>query len=81
MLPEFTDGEWADETLDFCILRQLAEAQVIISGDLVKGGHDDVLSEMEPLASSAQEAEAKPFEQRISQYILAQEATLMQELR
>ena len=70
-----------DETLDLCILLRLAEAEVIVSGDLVKGGNGDVLSELEPLASSAQEAEAKHFEQHINQYILAQEAMLMQELR
>src|SRR5713226_6667188 len=70
-----------DEALDLCILLRLAEAEVIVSGDLVKGRNGDVLSELEPLASSAQEAEARHFEQRISQYILAQEATLMPTLR
>ena len=70
-----------DETLDLCILLRLAGTTFVVSGDLVKGGSGDVLSEMEPITSPAQGEETEPFEQHICQYILEQEDTLVKALR
>ena len=70
-----------DETLDLCILLRLAGTTFVVSGDLVKGGSGDVLSEMEPITSPEQGEETEPFEQHICQYILEQEDTLVKALR
>ena len=70
-----------DETLDLCILLRLAGTTFVVSGDLVKGGSGDVLSEMEPITSPEQGEETEPFEQHICQYILEQKDTLVQALR
>ena len=70
-----------DETLDLCILLRLAGTTFVVSGDLVKGGSGDVLSEMEPITSPAQGEETEPFGQHICQYILEQEDTLVKALR
>lgn len=69
-----------DDTLDLCILLRSAGTTCVVSGDLVKGGSGDVLSEMGPMTISEQGEETEPFEQRICQYILEQEGTLVQEL-
>ena len=70
-----------DETLDLCILLRLAGTTFVVSGDLVKGGSGDVLSEMEPITSPEQGEETEPFEQHICQYILEQKDTLVKALR
>ena len=70
-----------DETLDLCILLRLAGTTFVVSGDLVKGGSGDVLSEMEPITSPAHGKETEPFGQHICQYILEQEDTLIKALR
>jgi len=70
-----------DDTLDLCILLRSAGKTYVVSGDLVRGGSGDVLSEMGPMTFSEQGEETEPFEQRICQYILEQEDTLVQELR
>ena len=70
-----------DETLDLCILLRLAGTQFIITGDVVKGGSGEVLSELGPIVFSEQEDEAEPFGQPICRSILDQEDTLIQALR
>ena len=70
-----------DDTLDLCILLRLAGTQFIVTGDVVKGGSGDVLSELGPIVSSEQEEETEPFRQHICRYILDQEDTLIQALR
>ena len=42
-----------DDTLDLCILLRSAGTMFVVTGDLVKGGSGDVLSELGPIASSA----------------------------
>ena len=54
-----------DETLDLCILLRLAGTQFIITGDVVKGGSGEVLSELGPIVSSEREEETEPFGQQI----------------
>ena len=70
-----------DETLDLCILLRLAGTQFIITGDVVKGGSGEVLSELGPIVSSEREEETEPFGQQIYRSILEQEDTLIQALR
>jgi hypothetical protein len=70
-----------DETLDLCILLRLAGTQFIITGDVVKGGSGEVLSELGPIVSSEREEETEPFGQHIYRSILEQEGTLIQALR
>ena len=69
-----------DDTLDLCILLRLAGTKFVVTGDLVKGGSGDVLSELGPIASSAQE-ETEHFGQHICRYILDQEDALIRALR
>jgi hypothetical protein len=68
-----------DETLDLCILLRLAGTQVIVTGDVVKGGSGEVLSELGPIISE-QEEETESFGQHIYRSILGQEDTLIQAL-
>ena len=70
-----------DETLDLCILLRLAGAQFIVTGDVVKGGSGEVLSELGPIVSPEREEESEPFGQHICRSILEQENTLIQALR
>ena len=70
-----------DETLDLCILLRLAGTQFIVTGDVVKGGSGEVLSELGPIVSSEREEESEPFGQHICRSILEQEDTLVQALR
>jgi len=70
-----------DETLDLCILLRLAGTTFVVSGDLVRGGSGDVLSEMDPITSPEQGEDTEPFGQHICQYILEQEDTLVKALR
>jgi len=69
-----------DETLDLCILLRLAGTQFIVTGDVVKGGSGEVLSELGPIISSEQEEETELFGQHICRSILDQEDTLIQAL-
>ena len=69
-----------DETLDLCVLLRLAGTQFIVTGDVVKGGSGEVLSELGPIISSEQEEETEPFGQHIYRSILDQEDTLIQGL-
>src|SRR6266571_8629526 len=48
-----------DETLALCILLRLAGTTFVVSGDLVKGGSGDVLSELGPIISSEREEESE----------------------
>jgi hypothetical protein len=70
-----------DDTLDLCIFLQLAGTTLVVTGDLVKGGSGDVLSELGPIASSEQEEETEHFGQHICRYILDQEDALIRALR
>jgi hypothetical protein len=70
-----------EETLDLCILLRLAGTQFIVTGDVVKGGSGDVLSELGPIVFSEHEEATEPFGQHIYRYILDQEDTLIQALR
>src|SRR5215471_15031502 len=70
-----------DETLDLCILLRLAGKQFIVTGDVVKGGSGEVLSELGPIISSEREEETEAFGQHIYRSILEQEDTLIQALR
>ena len=70
-----------DDTLDLCILLRPVGTEFVITGDLVKGGSGDVLSELGPIASSERESKTEPFEQHVCRYILDQEDTLIQALR
>ena len=69
-----------DETLDLCILLRLVGTQFVVTGDVVKGGSGEVLSELGPIISSEQEEETGPFGQHICRSILDQEDTLIQAL-
>src|SRR5213593_2710171 len=62
-----------DDTLDLCILLRLAGTKFVVTGDLVKGGSEDVLSELGPVISSEREEETEHFGQHIYRYILDQE--------
>lgn len=70
-----------DDTLDLCILLRSVGTTRVVSGDLVKGGSGDVLSEIGPMTFSEYEEKTEPFEQHICQYILEQEDPLVQALR
>jgi len=70
-----------DETLDLCILLWLAGTQFIVTGDVVKGGSGEVLSELGPIVSSERGDEAEPFGQNVYRSILEQEDILIQALR
>jgi len=70
-----------DDTLDLCILLRSAGTKFVVTGDLVKGGSGDVLSELGPIASSEREEETEHFGQRIYRYILDQEDALIRALR